>query len=176
MADDELPVLVFARVEAADGVERRGVDDAGDAPRQVAGEAHRRVGAVARAHHVDLRRRIAALDVVQQRLDPLLAGRRVGGDRGEFLVDEERPGADEKVAAHAIDKLSVLYARVHHARAAGEEDDDVAWRVAFGIEDVGHDLAARVFRGGDELLRGKRGEGEQGDETGDEAAHGLLDY
>jgi len=161
--------------EAADVVQRRGVDHAGDALREVVGEPHGGVGAVARAHHVDPRLGVAALDVVQQSLHALLARRRVGGDAGEFPVDEVRPGADEEVAAKAVDQPAVLDARIHHARAAWKEDDDVARRGTLRVKDVGHDLAAGVFRRADQLLGGQHGPaGEEEAEANEQMAHARL--
>lgn len=75
--DAQVAAPVAARVEARDAVRRRGMHEARDLAVERRRERHGRVGAAARAEHVDLELRpVAPLQVLHDRQDAL--GRRRG--------------------------------------------------------------------------------------------------
>ena len=130
-----------------------------DLPRDLAlqelRKLHRWACAVACADEIDLRDGGSPLespiDVVEQRRYALLVTGRVGGDGGEFTIDEKRPRADQEIVNEIELDTVPLHAKVHVARSSREEDQQVLGRGTIRIQHIRHTIIVRQSGSRDKL-------------------------
>ena len=126
----------------------------GDLVGQVFSQLQRVEGAVAGSREIDLRRRESSLQIVDDCLDALLQLGRVCRNGNELVIDDERPGAEQKVAFGAINELPVLHARIDDSGSSREQDEHVTRRQIPVVQDIRNDIPVLVLGRLDQVFAG----------------------